>query len=596
MQKLDQTWDLESIFTGGSSSLDFLKFLDRLESDIDRLSKALAADPSPFAKTDKTTFRSLVHTYEDLLKRLTEATAFADCITAQDVDDKTAVEQSTRLQSITARFESCESLFDAGLGQIDASSWEELAGTWATDGVRFVLQEKRDLSKKKLPPGQERLISRLSVDGYHGWGSLYDTIVGRMRIPFVHPEHGKQLLSISQANNLLDNPDRSIRRTVFETLEKAWENHAELLAPALNHIAGFRLAAYSARGWTDVLDEPLAYNRMSRETLDAMWQTVDDYKPVFVKFLKRKAELLGLKKLAWYDVDAPIKTDSKKISYEQAADFVVNHFRTFNPKMAEFARHALDNRWIEAENRPGKRPGGFCTSFPLNGESRIFLTFSGTASNLSTIAHELGHAYHQSVMNDLPCLTQQYAMNVAETASTFAEVIVTDAAEAAAKTKEERLSFLSNKLERSIGLLMNIHARFLFETRFYEQRKHGVVGAGRLNKIMLQAQKDAYLDALDVWHPTFWASKLHFYLTDWPFYNFPYTFGFLFSLGIYARAKEEGTRFAEKYDLLLRDTGSMTTEQLAAKHLGADLTQPAFWQSALDFAARDVDEFLALTE
>jgi oligoendopeptidase F len=224
------------------------------------------------------------------------------------------------------------------------------------------------------------------------------------------------------------------------------------------------------------------------------------------------------------------------------------------------------------------------------------MTFSGTANNTSTIAHELGHAYHQSLMNDLPFLSQHYAMNVAETASTFSEMIVGDAAESAAQSRDEKLVFLSNKLERSVDLLMNIHARFLFETRFYEARKQGVVSVARLNELMEDAQKEAYLNALDVYHPTFWASKLHFYITDWPFYNFPYTFGFLFSTGIYVRALKEGKSFAEKYDALLRDTGRMTTEQLAEKHLGADLTQPDFWRSALDYCVQDVREFLKLSE
>jgi oligoendopeptidase F len=199
-------------------------------------------------------------------------------------------------------------------------------------------------------------------------------------------------------------------------------------------------------------------------------------------------------------------------------------------------------------------------------------------------------------MNKLPYLSQNYAMNVAETASTFSEMIVSDAAKSAAKTKEERIAFLSDKLERCVALLMNIHARFLFETRFYEERKQGVVSVERLNQLMTDAEREAYLDTLDVYHPTFWASKLHFYITNWPFYNFPYTFGFLFSTGIYVQALQEGPAFAEKYNALLRDTGRMTTEQLAQQHLGIDLTKPDFWSSALDYLMRDVDEFLELTK
>jgi oligoendopeptidase F len=199
-------------------------------------------------------------------------------------------------------------------------------------------------------------------------------------------------------------------------------------------------------------------------------------------------------------------------------------------------------------------------------------------------------------MKDLPYFATDYAMNVAETASTFAEMIVGDAALEAASSKEERISFLEEKIQRSVALLMNIHARFLFETRFYEERKGGFVSNERLNTLMLEAQKEAYGDALESYHPSFWGSKLHFYISGVPFYNFPYTFGFLFSTGIYVRALNEGTSFADKYDALLQDTGSMPVEELAMKHLNVDLTEPGFWKEAVAYCVKDVEEFLELTQ
>jgi oligoendopeptidase, pepF/M3 family len=596
MKKLNQQWDLDPIFKGGSISPDYKRFLDQLEQDIAAYKKFLKETNKPFTASQTASFQKCIGTFEAIDRRMSEAVAFSECLTAQNMEDEDALAASSRIQSLGAAFGICDTLLNALLRQISDSDWKALLSGSAMDDIRFPLEERRNLSRKKLPSDQEELIGSLSVDGYHAWGNLYYALVNKINIHFDHPEKGRETLSVSQANNLIDDADRTIRQSAFHALEDAWSESADLFAATLNHIAGYRLAAYKARGWSDVLDEPLDYNRLSRKTLTTMWQTINDYKPELVKFLNRKAELFGVKKLSWFDIDAPLIRSSKKVTYEEAADFVVANFRAFNPKMAGFARHALDSRWIEAENRANKRPGGFCTSFPITGESRIFMTFSGTATNTSTIAHELGHAYHQSLMNDLPYLSQHYAMNVAETASTFSEMIVGDAAESAAKSRDEKLVFLSNKLERSVDLLMNIHARFLFETRFYEARKQGVVSVARLNELMTEAQKEAYLNSLDVYHPTFWASKLHFYITDWPFYNFPYTFGFLFSTGIYVRALKEGKSFAEKYDALLRDTGRMTTEQLAEKHLGVDLTQPDFWRSALDYCVQDVREFLKLTE
>lgn len=224
------------------------------------------------------------------------------------------------------------------------------------------------------------------------------------------------------------------------------------------------------------------------------------------------------------------------------------------------------------------------------------MTYSGTPSNVSTLAHELGHGFHTYAMRDLHLLNRNYAMNVAETASTFAEMIVSDASLKNAKSEEEKIALLEDKIQRSVALLMNIHARFLFETRFYEMRKTGTVSTEELNRLMEDAQKEAYGDALGEYHPLFWASKLHFYITSVPFYNFPYTFGYLFSLGIYAQALKEGNGYEEKYIALLKDTASMKVEELALKHLNVDLTKPGFWEQAVQLCIDDVEEFLLLTE
>ncbi|MET1248823.1 M3 family oligoendopeptidase [Sporolactobacillus sp. STCC-11] len=595
MNTLNKQWELDSIFQGGSASSAFRTFLDELQREIGRFKGNLEAVTTPFTVHDAQSFTELVTDYETVCKQFNEGSAYVECLTAQNIKDAQAAQANNRMQRMGAELDACTSLFENMLRQISDTNWNGLLENGDLKEVQFALREKRELSRKKLGSDQEQLISGLAVDGYHAWEDLYYSLIGKMEIT-IDRDGKKETMSVSQANNLIDDSDRSVRRAAFNALESAWSENADLFAAALNHIAGFRIAAYKARGWDTIIDEPLDYNRMSEQTLTTMWAAVDHYKPKLAAFMKRKAELLNLEKLSWFDINAPLTQNSEKLTYEDAAEFIMNHFGSFNPSMASFAKQALENRWIEAENRADKRPGGFCTNFPLAEQSRIFMTFSGTASNRSTLAHELGHAYHQSLMNQLPYLSQNYAMNVAETASTFSEMIVSDAAQSAAKTKEERVAFLSDKLERCVALLMNIHARFLFETRFYEERKQGVVSVERLNQLMTDAEREAYRDTLDVYHPTFWASKLHFYITDWPFYNFPYTFGFLFSTGIYVQALQEGPAFAEKYDALLRDTGRMTTEQLAQKHLSVDLTKPDFWSSALDYLTRDVDEFLELTK
>ncbi|OIJ12816.1 oligoendopeptidase [Anaerobacillus arseniciselenatis] len=587
---LTQVWDLDSIFPGGSESKEFQQFLQTLKTDLEQLRSKIEETKEVSVET----VTNWILEVQELSKSSRQAGAFLSCLSAQNVQDAKARQLLGTVSQLGTILEASLTKIDDHLLNMSESEWEELLAKDVFAEVTYPITERRERAKEKLSPKEETLIQKLSVDGYSAWGQLYNTIVGRIKISV--EEDGKtEELSVGQASNKMNSGNRELRGQVFEKWEKAWEGEADLCADALNHLAGFRLQVYGERDWENVLKEPLEINRMSQETLDVMWKVITDNKPKFTEFLQRKAEILGVEKLSWHDVFAPLSSDVPEVSYDDAADIITNQFEKLTPEMAQFTKEAFDKSWIEAESRPGKRPGGFCTSFPLSKESRIFMTYAGTASNVSTLAHELGHAFHQHVMNDLPYLGQRYAMNVAETASTFAEMVVADATVKNAKTKEEHLTLLEDKISRSIAFFMNIHARFLFETRFYEERKQGLVSTDRLNELMVQAQKDAFCDSLGEYHPHFWASKLHFYITGVPFYNFPYTFGYLFSMGIYALALEDGEGFEAKYINLLRDTGRMRVEDLAMKHLNVDLTKPEFWQGALDLAAGDVDEFLRLT-
>lgn len=594
-QPFSLVWDLDVFFPGGSSSAEFALFLERTESEVERLRQAVqtAADRGESPGAD--TLSGLVGLMQSITLMLREADSFAGCLAAENQHDKKAMQLNGQIASVGAAFASVLTRFDQLLRQIPDSVWSALLESEPFRSIAFPLDERRQLAKEKLPPEQESLIGDLAVDGYHGWGEAYNTAVGKFSIAF--EDNGETVqLSAGQAANKLHSPNRDVRTRLFAEWEKAWGDSADYAADALNRLAGFRIQTYKHRSWDSILKEPLDLNRMSENTLQVMWDVIDRNKAPFVAYLQRKANMLGLDALSWHDVDAPIGQAVKEVTFDEAAGMIVEQFRKFSPKMADFAAMAFENRWIEAEDRPGKRPGGFCTSFPIKGQTRIFMTYANTASNVATLAHELGHAYHQHVMNDMPALAQEYAMNVAETASTFAEMIVADAAVKQASSDEERLTLIEDKIQRSVAFFMNIHARFLFETEFYERRKKGLVGADELNELMTNAQKRAFKDALGEYHPHFWASKLHFYITGVPFYNFPYTFGYLFSSGIYAVAQREGSGFEDKYIALLRDTGSMTVEELARKHLGVDLTKPDFWQSAVDLAVEDVTLFLEMTK
>lgn len=591
MKSVSQNWDLNSLFPGGSSSESFSSYLILLRSKIQELHANTVQNRG---EADPQSWANLINLFQEVHVRLRQASAFVSCLTAQDVQDQQAQKLGAEVSQLRAELGSIANLIEEQTLQLSDAEWEKIIVHPELAAVEFSLNEMRTQARERMSAEEEMLVNSLSVDGYHAWSELYNSkIVARMSIP-MEIDDDVRVMSVGQVANLFAHADREVRKQAFSKYEEAWAEQAELCAAALNHLAGFRLSVYKARGWDSVLKEPLMINRMSRETLDAMWAAVEGSKSRLKDYLQCKAELLGVDALEWYDVGAPIGKSSRVYSFDEAAQFVIDQFGKFSSDMAQLAEKALTERWVEAEDRPGKRPGAFCTSFPESKESRVFMTFSGSADNLFTLAHELGHAYHGSVLRDMPPMTQRYAMNVAETASTFAELVVADAAIRAASTDEERLALLDSKIEQSTAMFMNIRARFLFETRFYEMRKKGLLGVDELNALMEEAQREAYADSLKSYHPHFWASKLHFYITGVPFYNFPYTFGYLLSQGLYARAQDEGASFAAKYADLLRDTGRMTVEELVKTHLGEDLTKPEFWEKAVENSLKDVDEFLVL--
>ncbi|MDQ0218222.1 M3 family oligoendopeptidase [Peribacillus cavernae] len=591
------TWDLDVFFKGGSSSEEFSLFLESLNQDIKNFDAVVSGWRVRSEEKDQHLLINIIELFAKTGTEMRQAGAFISCLEAQNTKDAKAHGLRAQVTQYSAAFQDALTKLDQKLVQLDEEFYQKILKTPPLDELHYILNERRERARRKLSVEEESLINQLAVDGYHGWSQMYDTIVGSIKIPF--KENGEiNQLSVGQAANKFSDPDRNVRRGIFEAWENAWGEKSEVLARTLNHLVGFRLSIYEKRDWQNVLQEPLEINRMQKETLESMWEVIANNKEPLVKFLNRKAELLGVEKLSWYDLDAPLPSSAAQnvMRYEDGAEFILKHFSKFGSRLAAFTKTAFEDSWIEAEDRQNKRPGGFCTGFPLNEQSRIFMTYSGTPSNVSTLAHELGHAFHSYALKDIHPLKRSYAMNVAETASTFAEMIVSDAAVKEAKDDAEKLALLEDKIQRTVALLMNIHARFLFETSFYEERKQGMVSAARLNEIMIEAQKEAYGDALAEYHPSFWASKLHFYITGVPFYNFPYTFGFLFSLGIYAKALEEGEGFEEKYIALLQDTGSMTVEDLAKKHLKTDLTGKDFWVQAVGACLKDIEEFLELTD
>ena len=383
-------WDLESIFAGGSNSAGLARFIEQLEADLTRAEGSPL--PPRLEPSTHPAWGEAVRTLDDLGARLAQARSFVGCLEARDVGDERARVVSADLMTFSARLESLWTRLNALAADQPDPRWLELVATPDLVPSAFALTEGRTLARRKMPPDMETIVNDLAGDGYHAWGQLYNTAAGLRQVE-VDMDGTRARQSLGQLQNTFTgHPDRRVRRLAYEAYTAAWQDLAPIAAMALNHQAGFRLNLYRHRGWRSVLEEPLFNNRLQRATVDTMWRVTADRAPRMLPFFEAKARIMGIDRLAWYDVTAPVGGLAGTMGFAEAGDFVVDSIRSVNPDIADFCRMALEKRWVEAEDRPGKRAGAFCTGLPLTGESRVFMTFSGSYAGLATLAHDWGTA------------------------------------------------------------------------------------------------------------------------------------------------------------------------------------------------------------
>ncbi|WP_010587453.1 M3 family oligoendopeptidase [Schlesneria paludicola] len=596
-----QTWDLASLAPAPGTP-EFRQQLEQFKARLQVLADSTnRLAPATTEPQHVKAWSQLISEYEAVDALATDYRAFIDCQAAADAENQTYRQLQAELAATTpAREQIATSIEFALRDAAEADFLKFIDADPVLTRNRYFLITRRKNAALRLPKPQELLAADLAVDGLHGWGRLFDKVSSSLKVQV--QEKGK-LVTRSPGQVQFDSPQRTVRENNFLALDSAWSTISDTCAEAINHIAGSRLTTYRHIGLRDHLEAPLRANRMTRETLDTMWATITANKGVLKTYFEKKAQLIGVERLAWYDQWAPLPQlpgtgNTDNISYDQACEWIIDAFQEFSPDLGDFAKMALSDRWVEAENRSGKQQGGFCTVFPTAQQSRIFMTYTNSADSMSTLAHELGHAYHSWVLRDESVFLQDYPMNLAETASTFAEAVLGEQRLQRAASDYERLQMLDGMIGDAVAFLMNIHARFLFEDEFHRQRKNGELTSTQLSQLMEQAQRTAYLGLLsdDGWNPRFWVSKLHFYITSLPFYNFPYTFGYLLSLGVYAIGKESKGDFPKQYRELLLATGCQDAEEAVQSTMGFDLRKPDFWQKSLNIVADRVKQFVTIAD
>ncbi len=591
---LPQTWDLTSYFPSLQDPA-YGAFKARLTSDLQAALAAASALLQPAAAD----WLRLFTAWEDLGARAAHVGSFLGCLGASDTSSEATQSEEAAFSLVDAELAKLKTRLVLLLRTFDDAAFARLLADPAAVSAAHAIRRLRAEAVFQMPVELEALASDLGVDGFKAWGRLYDTLSGRMTFAMTFPDGRHETVPMAQRRSLLSHPDRVIRQTAFVEGNKVWAAAGDTCAAALNALAGTRHTLYGRRGRTDFLQAPLHDAALSRESLDAMFAAIGARYELPRRLLRIGARLQKTPALAWYDLEAPrpLQQPVPTYTWDEGVAAVQHAFDAAYPRLGDYFRSIVSKRWIEAEKRAHKRSGAFQTSSPVTREERIFMTFAGTVNDVITLAHEAGHAWHTHVLGDLRPCARDYPMTLAETASTFAEkVLVHGLLANPALTADQRAFLLDMETNHTPAYLLNIPVRFLFESRFYEERKRGVVPTSRLCELMVSAQREVYGDALAAGEedPWFWASKLHFFITDLSFYNFPYTFGFLLSQALFNRFQQEGPSFLPRYEAFLRESGRASCEEAVQATLGWDLRSPSFWTDAIDACGGPIDAFAAL--
>jgi pepF/M3 family oligoendopeptidase len=527
--------------------------------------------------------------------------AYAEAVYTTDTRDSRALAEINAVEAAALPLGKAAAIFRNRLAEAKGPVAEALKTAPVLAPYGFFLRESLEKAERQMSPELEDLANDLARSGGGAWSRLQEALSST--VAAVWDEAAGERKTVIALRDLARSPDRGVRERAYRAELAAWKSVEIPLAASLNGVKGTALTLDKRRGWKTALQKSAFQSRISEQCLAALISVMEDSLPLFRRYLKTKASLLGIGSCAFYDLFAPLEGASKKWAWEEAAEFVVRQFAGFDPDMGAFAEKAVSRHWIDALGREGKVGGAYCTAFPLagrtgetpRGEIRALCNFDGSFDSVFTVAHELGHGWHHEVLKGLNRFQTAYPMTLAETASIFAETIVFEGALGAAGD-EDRLPLIEGNLKDCCQVVVDILSRFYFEAALFERRDQAELSPGELCALMLDAQKRTYGDGLsEELHPYMWAVKSHYYNSGLGFYNYPYAFGQLFSLGLFARAGAEGPGFARTYRELLRLTGQADAGAVAA-FARFDIEDPAFWQGAAALIEKRVEEFEKLAK
>ena len=583
---MEWTWDLSVLYHDFNDP--------KIEKDFSALQQLCADARNLLGDDPLSSLEKMTDAFEEIMRLSDALSSMAFLSLATQAQNEQAQQLLDKLMAYSVQLSLLSSVYTRYIGSID--NLEELIEkSEKLQNVAFSLRRQKEEAAHLMDPAIEEWMLKMSLTGGDAFSTLRDKLDATLIVDY-RDDH----IPLSAARGKAYDPDPQVRKDAYEAEIASYAKVELSMAACLNAIKGEALTMAEATHFDSVLEKTLFQSNMDKETLDAMFTAIREALPAFRKYLRKKGELLGHKNgLPFYDLFAPIAAKGfapKTYTIEEARQKLIDEMSKFSPEMGSFIADAFDNRWIDVFPHEGKQGGAFCSSLHHLDMSRVLTNFSGSFSDVSTLAHELGHAWHNRCMAGLPSCIIDTPMPLAETASIFNETLLANACIAQAG-KEEKFSLMENSLMEATQTIVDIYSRFLFESAVIEQRKERTLSVAELKDLMLSAQDQTYGDGLDpqIRHPYMWACKSHYYSAGYNFYNFPYAFGQLFGTGVFAQYKEEGESFVPKYNQLLRSCGSGMIADVAAS-VGIDVHSVDFWRASLNVYVQQIDEFIALAD
>jgi pepF/M3 family oligoendopeptidase len=570
-------WDLHPIypdFESAQYSGDMAQFKDTVAKLRDQIDDAQLRDTNPADWLHNCI--TLINTALDLYTNLE---AYTYCRYSVATTDEALLKRLNKLEAAVLPLKNTAVRFRNALALISDTARAMSREHERLKEFAFYISEELMLQGKQMSAEEEDLAADLTRAGSDAWSRLQETVSSTLSA--LWDKDTGERKTTAQLRALAHDNDRRVREKAFRSEIELWKSAEIPLAYALNGVKGFSVILNKRRNYENTLEKSLIQSRISKKTLGALTAVMEESLPLFRSYLQQKARIIGVERCAFYDLFAPVGKNEQSWTFEAASSFITEQFKSFSDELADFAEHAFESKWIDAEPRKGKIDGAYCISMPRSKESRILCNFNGSFSGVTTVAHELGHGYHHHVLKDAAAVHREYPMTLAETASSFCETIVFNNALKDAGGNEA-LNLLESTLQDSTQVIVDILSRYRFETKLLDQRVKEELSPAELCRLMTEAQNETYADGLDQeqLHPYMWAVKPHYYSANLAFYNFPYAFGHLFALALFSLYGRQGKDFPPRYRQILQETGRASAETIC-RNAGFDIETEDFWRQGI---------------